>query len=133
MSAEVGVVTEDAVFAAGVEAEAVQPALEVGDVVAAQHGAAPVEQPVTEAVAALDHRGPRLGPAHAVDPQAPRLLEGAHDLLGRRSVLAELVAWGLVAQRAEPELEVADCLAAAARPQHGRFAQAMNSARSCSS
>ena len=61
-SAPRGVVAEDAVLAAGVEAERVQPALELGDVVAAQHRAAAVEEPVAEREAALDQRGPGLGP-----------------------------------------------------------------------
>ena len=67
-----GVGAEDAVLAAGVEAERVEPVLELGDVVAAQHRAAAVEQPVAEAEAALDQRRPGLGAADAVDPQAAR-------------------------------------------------------------
>ena len=77
-SAPVGVVAEDAVLAAGVEAERVQAALELGDVVAAQHRPAAVEQAVAEAEAALDQRRPGLRPADAVDPQPAVVLEGAH-------------------------------------------------------
>ena len=67
-----GVVAEDAVDAAGVEAERVQPALELGDVVAAQHRLAAVQSsrsPRREA--ALDERGPGVAVRHAVDPQPP--------------------------------------------------------------
>ena len=61
-----GVVTEDAVLAPGVEAERVQPALELADVVAPQHRPAAVEHAVAEAEAALDERGPRLPAADPV-------------------------------------------------------------------
>ena len=67
-----GLRPEDAVLAAGVEAERVEPALQLDHVVAAQHRLAQVEQPVAEREAALDQRGPRLGAADAVDPQAAR-------------------------------------------------------------
>ena len=70
-----GLGAEDAVLAAGVEAERVQPALELGDVVAAQHRARQVEQPVAELEAALDQRAPGLGSADAVDAQPASLLE----------------------------------------------------------
>ena len=65
-----GLGAEDAVLAARVEAEPVQAPLELGDVVAAQHGPAQVEQPVAEAVRALDERAPGLGSADAVDAGA---------------------------------------------------------------
>ena len=118
------VVAEDAVFPAGVEAEPVQAALELGDVVAAQHRAAAVEQAVAEAVPALDHRRPGLRAADAVDPQAPGLLEGAHDRFGRGARTLPTRSRGIVVTRGgEPDLEVAHRLAAAARPEDGRFAQ----------
>ena len=63
-----GVGAEDAVFLAGIEAERVEAALELDDVVAAEHGAADVEHPVTEAKTALDQRGPRLVTADTIDP-----------------------------------------------------------------
>src|SRR6185312_13454885 len=127
------VVAQDAVLASGVEPEAVQPALQLGDVVAAQHGTGPVEESVAEAPAALDHRGPGLWTADAVDPEPAALLEGAHGALGLVTERSGLDARDLVTQRAEPNLEVTHRLATASRPQHGRVAQAMNSARSWSS
>ena len=72
-----GLVAEDAVLAAGVEAERVEPVLELGDVVAAEVRAALVEQAVAEREAALDERGPGLGSADPVDADAPGLLERA--------------------------------------------------------
>ena len=115
-----GVVAEDAVLATGVEAEPVEAALQLADVVAPEHRPAAVEQSVAEAVAALHDRRPRLGPADAVDPQAAGLLEGAHGLLGRVGERAGFDPGHLVTERAEADLEVADGLAvgcpAAARP-----------------
>ena len=83
-----GLGSEDAVLAAGVEPERVQPTLELGHVVAAQHRLTEVEQPVAERVAALDERGPRLRSADAVDADPPPGLERAHGLLGARVVSA---------------------------------------------
>src|SRR5207253_11122308 len=73
-----GAVAEDAVDPARVEAERAQPALKGGDVIAPQHGRAPVEEALAQAVTGLDQRGPGLGPAHAVGAQAPMALEGTH-------------------------------------------------------
>ena len=78
---------EDAVLAAGVEAERIEPVLEVGDVVTAQVRAALVEQPVAEREAALDDRRPGLRSADAVHPDAARLLERTDRGLGRRTEL----------------------------------------------
>ena len=63
-----GVDTEDAVDPARIEPQRPQPALEGGDVVAAQRWRAVIEEPVTEGVAGFDENAPRLGPADAVDP-----------------------------------------------------------------
>ena len=133
--------------AAGVEPERVQPALELGDVVAAQHRLAEVEQPVAEGEPALDERGPGLrGRQIAVDPRARgRCLERAHGARRwRRRRRPGSSAGRAVAERAEPPLEVADGLAARARSEQrgrgsgsgqrrgarGPRAQATNSARS---
>ena len=62
-----GLGTEDAVFAAGVEAESVEGVLERADVVAAEVRRLEVEQPVAEHEPALDERGPGLGSDDAVD------------------------------------------------------------------
>ena len=62
-----GLRAEDAVLAAGVEAESVQAALQLGDVVTAEHRPAEIEEAVTQPVRTLDQRAPRLGTADAVD------------------------------------------------------------------
>ncbi len=76
-----GLSPENAVFASRIEAEKVQPSLQLGDVVTAQHRAREVEQPVPELEATFDEGSPRLGSADAVDPQAALLLEVAHRVL----------------------------------------------------
>ena len=91
--------TEDAVLAPSVKTEHVQPALEGCDVVAADERPAQVEEPVTELVAALDERVPRLRAAHAVDAQAPLDLELADRVL---RIGVEPV--GLAGQTAEPRI-----------------------------
>ena len=86
-----GVGPEDAVFLARVEAERVEAALELDDVVAAQHRAADVEHPVAEAEAALDQRGPGLAAADSVDSQRSVFLEAAKFTLRGRTERPELL------------------------------------------
>src|SRR5204862_1527621 len=128
-----GVWSEDAVFLAGVEAEHVEPTLELRDVVTPQHRTTDVEHPAAESEPALDERGPRLASADAVDPERAPFLEHAQLALGRGSEVPELVERQWVTEREETTLEIPDCLAPAARPEDGRIGQAMNSARSWSS
>ena len=71
-----GGVTEDAVHPAGVEPEAAQALLELGHVVAPQHGRAPVQEAVAQPKTGLDQGVPGLRAADAVDPQAAVVLEG---------------------------------------------------------
>ena len=110
---------------AGVEAERVEPPLELGDVVAAQHRPAAVEQAVAEVEAALDERRPGLGAADAVDTQAAQLpgsrappirCAGPYDARARRG--------GIVVSPGAAEADAArsrTALAAAARPADGRI------------
>src|SRR5207237_9234562 len=77
-----GTDAEDAVDAAGVEAESAEPALEHGDVVTPERRRAVVKEPVAETPAGLDQGRPRLAAADAVDAQPARLLEGAHRHFG---------------------------------------------------
>ena len=114
-----GLGPEDAVLAAGVEAEPVEPALQLGDVVAAQHRPAQVEQPVAEREAALDERAPRLRSADAVDAQAARCLErrAPRSRSRRRSHRRPR---SRTRPRPDALLEVADRVAAIAGPQRGR-------------
>ena len=131
-SAAAVVVTEDAVLAAGVEAERVQPALELGDVVAAQHRPALVEHadrrggsrsrraPTTSRVRRCRRRAARGRPG----TPRPRVRSRRRTAPLRRGGTCE-------AERAEALLEIPDGLAAGC-PAGGRrgSAQPMNSARS---
>ena len=67
-----------------------EPALQLSDVVAAQHRTPEIEESVAEPIAALDERRPGLGTADAVDVEAPSDLERAHGGLGRRAEAAVL-------------------------------------------
>ena len=72
-SAAVGVGAEDAVLAPGVEAERVQPALELGDVVAAQHRAARGRAAGRRGAKPLSTSAAQVsGPHIAVDPEPAR-------------------------------------------------------------
>ena len=114
-----GVLAEDAVDPSGVEAQGAQPPLEVGDVVAPERGRRVVQQAVTELVARLDQRAPRLGAADPVDPQAPPLLEGADGGFGARPVQAGAVGAGLVPGRSQAGLQIPDRLAHSPLPEQG--------------
>ena len=71
-----GVVTEDAVDAAGVEPKCAQPLLEVGDVVTPQHRSPAVEEAVAQQEACFDERIPGLFAANPVDTEPSQALEG---------------------------------------------------------
>lgn len=70
-----GVRTEDAVHPPGIEAEASEPALELGDVLAPHHRRLQVEESVAERVPLLDEGPPGLGTADAVGVEAVLGLE----------------------------------------------------------
>ena len=108
-----GALAQDAVDPAGVEAEGAQAALQIGDVVTAQRGIAPVEQPIAEAVAGLDQGRPRLLAADAVDAQAARRLKGAACRLGVVVEVPPRIAGRVEAGGRQPPLEVTDRLALA--------------------
>ena len=95
-----------------VEAERVQSVLEVGDVVAAQHGSLRVEEAVAEQEAALDECRPRLAADDPVDAQAARVLERPHRGLGAHAELAGLVGADVATDRGETRLEIANRLTA---------------------
>jgi hypothetical protein len=59
--------SEDAVDPTGVEPEATEPPLQLGDVVTPEVGGAVVQEAVAEVPAGLDQRGPRLVVATTVD------------------------------------------------------------------
>ena len=97
---------EDAVDSSSVEPERAQPLLELGDVVAAQHRRAQVEEPVAQAVAGFDQGLPGLRAADAVDAEAPAALECLQRGTRRDPELAPRVAHRPEAQRHEPVLHI---------------------------
>ena len=123
-----GLGSEDPVLAPGVEAERVQPTLELGDVVAAQHGSREVEEPVAELEAALDERAPGLRAADAVDSKAAHPLKIAHG--GLEPVVEDVAGRGA---RSEPGPEVEHRCTAVAPSEYDGIGQSMNSASSSSS
>ena len=72
---------------------------------------------VAETPAGLDQGRPRLAAADAVDAQPARLLEGAHRSFGGLFEAARVVGAALVAERAQPTLQVAHLLARGSSPQ----------------
>ena len=82
-----GLGAEDAVLAAGVEAERVQPALQLGHVVAAQHRPAQVEQPIAERYSCSRSARPTSRVRRCRRRAARARLERAH---GRVGLVAEL-------------------------------------------
>ena len=69
---------KDAIDVAGIEAEAAEALLEIGDVVAPRHRGAEVEHPVTEPICGLDQRVPRVAAYRTILHDAATGLEGAH-------------------------------------------------------
>jgi hypothetical protein len=80
-----GSITEETVLFARVEAERVQLALELSDIVSSELGRSQVEGPIAEAVPRFDELPPGIGPDHSVDAEAPQLLESADSGLGGRT------------------------------------------------
>jgi hypothetical protein len=129
-----GVVPEDAVDPPGVEAQGAQPALKLGDVVAAEHRSGEVEQTVAQAVAGLHERRPGLGPTDAVHAQAPDVLEGTERGLGAGAEATGVVGGGVVAGARQAGLQIPDGLAGDALPEQRLDAPAYrNSASSWTS
>jgi hypothetical protein len=108
---------EDPVDPAGVEAEAPEAPLQLGDVVTAEVGGAVVEQAVAQVPAGLDEGGPCLLVAAAVDPEAPGTLERPDGRLGGRAVTPDLGACRREAGGAETALKITNSFAGVCRPQ----------------
>jgi hypothetical protein len=81
--------------------------LEVGHIVASEHGGAQVEEPVAQVVARLDKGRPGFPAADAVDPEPALGLEVANGGDGGVAIEAGLVG-GREAQRNQALLDVAD-------------------------
>jgi hypothetical protein len=125
-----GVGPEDAVLLAGIEAEAVETVLELGDVVAAQHRPAHEQHAAAEPERTLDQRVARLFAADAVDPESAAFLEGAHLRLGRCAEPSGLVARDRESERGEPLLQLAHCVPLGAATEGGGLAQPASGRRS---
>jgi hypothetical protein len=90
--------------------------LEVGDIIAAQHGAFRVQEAVAEQEAALDEGRPGLSADDTVDAQAASILEGTHGGFGARAEFTGLVAADVATDRGETRLEIANRLTATSAP-----------------
>ncbi len=74
-SASQGVGAEDPVDVSGVEPEGIEAPLQLGDIVAVEHGHPQIELSIPEHESGIDHRSPRLGSNEAIHRQAPLVLE----------------------------------------------------------
>ncbi len=120
-----GLGSENAVFASGVEPERVEAALEFAHIVAAQHRGVHIEETVAEHVATLDQRTPGFVSADSVDAHSAPSLEIAYG--GERLFSEAAIQSDGIATIRETLLEVAHGVAAIADAQKsvGR-AQTMN-------
>jgi hypothetical protein len=88
-----------------------------GDVVAAEHRDAPVQEAVTQRETRLDQGVPRLGPADAVDPEAAPVLERLESGAGGRAEDAQVVGACGEPQARQAVLHVGHRLTAVPLPQ----------------
>ncbi len=110
-------IPKNSIDSPGVEPEPTETLLEVGDVVAAHHRAAPVQEAVAERKAGFDERRPGLSSAHSVDTQAPSVLER---LEGGARCLSKDAGWvraDAESQLDQAPLDVCDSFADAALQQ----------------
>ena len=75
-----------------------------------------VEEPVAEGPPGFDEGRPRLAPADSVHPQPASVLERAHRPFRGLGEAASVVGCAVVAQRAQPALQVAYLLARGCSP-----------------
>ena len=101
---------EDSIDLAGVEAERVEAALQVGDIIAADHGSAVVEHAITEAEAGSNQGSPGVGSNDPVGGKTALTLEPLH--CGKCSGLEAAASIGgrAEAEGRQPVLDVADRL-----------------------
>ncbi len=109
---QVGVLAEDAVFPAGVEAQAVQVALHLPHVIAAEEGDPQVDEAVPQAPGRFHQLLPGGVVHFTVGPQAPLLLEDTDQGLGGLTVEAACRLLGepgtIVSQVVQAPLDVVD-------------------------
>ncbi len=108
---------EDAVDAAGVEAQHAEPALQLRDVVTALHRSAEIEETVAEPEAGLDDRAPCLLIADTVGVEPAGHLERAHGGLGGRAEHAVLGLTRVEPCRRQTALQIAHGLTRRASAQ----------------
>src|SRR5690606_6836955 len=99
---------EDAVDLPGVETQPVEAALELGDVVAPQHGAAEEEEAVSQAISGFVQGAPGVGADDPVGVQPPAALELQDRLAGALPELPAGVGATGQAERGQPVLDVTD-------------------------
>lgn len=124
-----GVAAQDPIDASGIEAEPSQPALELGDVLASEHRALQVEQPVAEVVPGLDQLSPGHGADDAVDVDAVTVLERGDGALGAVTERA-VDRTGIAAQCSEAGLQIADVVAPCAGAEGADYRNSPSSCRS---
>jgi hypothetical protein len=105
-----GLGAEDPVDPSGVESEVAQPQLEVGNVVAPEHGPLEAEQSAPDLEAGFDERRPGRQIADAGDRKVPLTLEPPDSVGGPRVVAADIVR-RRVTPSLEPALQVGDVIA----------------------
>ena len=125
-----GVGSEDAVDPPGVEAQPTEPALQLGDVLAAGHGGLQVQQAVAQLVALLDERTPGEGTADAVGVESVVGLErddGALRPVGEGAVVGS----GIETGSPQPRLQVAYVIASGTEAEGADYRNSPSSWSSC--
>ena len=103
--------SEDPVDLSRFEAERVEAALEVGNVVAAHHRHPVIQHAIAKGVSGTDQRTPGIGADDAVRGQATASLETLHREHGSLVERSYWIRGGVVSKRVEPTLDIADRLA----------------------
>jgi hypothetical protein len=103
-----GEVAEDPVDPAGIEAQGTEPLLQLGHVIASDHGGSAVQETVAQSPARLDQGRPGLWTTDAVDPETPAMLESFDSCSGAVTELALEVDGAGQAEGVEPGLYVGD-------------------------
>ena len=105
-----GVGTEDAIDPARVETQLAQPALQLMDVLAADHRSFQIQEAIAQPVAGFVEVSPGLRPDLSVGCETPVTLKCPHRLVGGLTELAAGIGAGSIAQRKEPVLNIPDRL-----------------------
>jgi hypothetical protein len=90
-----GGIAEDPIDSTGIEAKLAEPALNIGHVIALQHGDTPIEESVTEAKTCLYQARPGLPTANTVNTKPALGLKIPYCKDSSRTVIAVLVGVGL--------------------------------------